>query len=318
MRACDKHTKFVVLGATGRLGTMLQREAQRAQLGAHFIWQTRTVPGPNGAWVQWDPEDRSNTEISSAKRLATAIEHAAEGNKLVILNLAGAVPSPKISNDAMNRANVLLAECVLDAATFLNSERVLFASSAAIYGPANPNHAPFREDDIPAAIAPYGLSKVAMERSVLARKSNASILRIGNVAGADALLGQMIAPKQSRPIRFTLDQFDSGNGPMRSYIGPKSFFRAIWALTGLTHDIPNIVNISGPTPVTMNALLDSWNRARPNEILYDFRPAQKEAIETVTLATERLRTIMADHNMPFADMNADTIVSEVIEHYFEG
>jgi UDP-glucose 4-epimerase len=96
-------------------------------------------------------------------------------------------------------------------------------------------------------------------------------LRIGNVAGADALLLNAAA---SAP--HFIDRFASGGGPVRSYIGPVSLARVIAALADAP-DLPAVLNVAAPAPVAMADLA----RAAGGD--WRWRPAPEGAVERLTL-----------------------------------
>ena len=74
-------------------------------------------------------------------------------------------------------------------------------------------------------------------------------LRLGNVAGADAILGNW------KP-GFTLDTLPDGTTPTRSYIGPNSLARVLFDLSS-AKDLPKLMNVATPGAVQMGALLDA-------------------------------------------------------------
>lgn len=155
---------LLILGGTGRIGTILHDCWPWAMRdGLRPIWQARrATPG----FLEWN------------------ILHAppppwAGG---IVLHLAGGRADPA--------AEVPLARAVLAAAAAQRARHVFLASSAAVYAPG-------ADLDEAAAVEPpsaYGRIKRAMERAALDwhalhADTGLTILRIGNVAGADALLG---------------------------------------------------------------------------------------------------------------------------------
>ncbi|CTQ49419.1 NAD-dependent epimerase/dehydratase family protein [Jannaschia donghaensis] len=184
--------------------------------------------------------------------------------------------------DADLAANTTTALDALVAARATGVGRVLLFSSAAIYG-RNPGA--LTEDTAPTPDAPYGTAKAAMEAAVLdwsARHPDgpeAVILRLGNVAGADALLSRLTdAPPD-------LDMFPGGHGPRRSYIGPITLAATLATLARAPMPLPAIMNVAAPGAVDMADLLRAagrdWTSVLP-------RPG---AIATVDLETSRLQSI---------------------------
>ncbi|TQD35755.1 NAD-dependent epimerase/dehydratase family protein [Rhodobacter capsulatus] len=253
--------RLLVLGGSGRLGGLLRRVWSLPGTAAPpLVWQARR-PGDfvafGGPTVVFDP-------LAEPEALARAVR-AAEA----VLLLAG----PTRGTAAEMAAHRDLAAAVLDCA---GGRPVLLASSAAVYGrPAGPLCA---EEDAPAPISDYGRAKVAME-AVAAGRPGAVVLRIGNVAGADALLGQPAPPGGRR-----LHVFPDGLAPRRSYIGPQALARGLARLVRLAASgaaLPGVINLALPGVVGMEALLraagESWQAD----------PAPPGAIASVELAVAR-------------------------------
>ena len=190
----------------------------------------------------------------------------------VVLSLAGSTPTS--SGDL--RDTVPLARAVLAATT--GKTPLLIASSAAVYGRA-PGLC--REGDTVVPVNAYGTEKLAMERVCHAQGGPVTCLRIGNVAGADQILGRVTA--NATPL--TLDRFDDGSTPARSYIGPGELARILADLclaAGRGIALPPILNVTAPGAAEMGALLD----AVPHP--WTPRPAPKDAIREVLLDTTLL------------------------------
>lgn len=120
-----------------------------------------------------------------------------------------------------------------------------------------------------------------MEQSAIALAAELgvtlSILRIGNVAGLDAILGGW------QP-GFRLDVFADGASPKRSYIGVQDLAQVIAALMALPAP-PAIINIAAPTPTEMQCLLDAAG------LPWTPRPAAATAIPMVCLDTALLQSL---------------------------
>lgn len=234
--------RVLVLGATGRVGTVLRRCWPRAQVR----WQSRR-PRPDSAcdWVVLDPVGQEG-----------ALETAARGCD-AILNLAGVVPG----QGGEMSDNAVLARAAVRAGAAVGA-RVLLASSAAVYG-AQPGL--LREDGPASPVSAYGHAKHEMERAGRDLAAGLGVqvtsLRIGNVAGLDAALGGW------QP-GFALDRFADGATPARSYVGPQHLARILWDLCAAP-DLPPVLNVAAPGVVEMGALLEAaalpWRpRAAPD------------------------------------------------------
>lgn len=249
---------LLITGGTGRIGTILHDCWPWAiKGGLRPIWQSRR---PKVGFLPWD------------------ILHApappwAGG---IVLHLAGGRADPG--------AEVPLALAVLRAARAQGARHVFLASSAAVY----PAGTDLTEETAPAPASPYGKGKRAMEEAALdwqARHGQRlTILRIGNVAGADALLGNL----GEGPV--TLDPVDDGPlGPLRSFIGPVTLSAVLAFLAGLAAArtaLPTVLNIATPRPVAMGALLEAAG------LPWTFGPPNPATRAQVTLNTRRLQALV--------------------------
>jgi len=222
--------------------------------GVFPLWQTRG--GAAAAdWIYCDI-------LHDPEGLAAACARAD-----VILTLAGITPAP-------GRDLALNSDLALVVQRAAGGRPHLLASSAAVYGRAG---GLCRESDAVQPAAPYGGAKRAMEQAVLAEGGPVTCLRIGNVAGADQILGQA-----GQGATLTLDRFPDGRTPRRSYIGPATLARVLVDLVraaGQGRALPDILNVTAPGTVEMGALLDAagcpWTP----------RPAPPDAIAEVALDT---------------------------------
>ncbi|MFT3688746.1 NAD-dependent epimerase/dehydratase family protein [Paenirhodobacter sp.] len=247
-----KIPRVLVIGGSGRLGPLLRRAWALEGEDIPFVWQARretAFAGSGGPDLVFDP---------LADRGALA---AAAGAADVVLCLAGVTAG---SAEEL-AANVTLAQAVVDASPV----PVLLASSAAVYGAG-----PCSEDDTPHPLAPYGRAKLAMEQAVRGR---AVMLRIGNVVGADALLGRVVPGR-------VLDICADGLAPRRSFIGPVALSRALARLVRLVAagaEVPGVLNLALPGACGMDALLRAAGEG------WTPRPAPEGVIPVVELDVRR-------------------------------
>lgn len=243
------------MGASGRLGGMLRRHWPA---DVRLRTQSRT---DSGAGIICDP-------LSEPENL----RRAAQGCDAVIC-LSGVTPVHAAATGDEMSLNTDLALAALAAAP--QGARVFAISSAAVYGAAE---GPLHEDMALAPLSDYGRAKARME--IALRRAGAgrvTILRIGNVAGADAILGGWRAGMQ-------IDQFADGRTPRRSYIGPVTLARVVSELC-VADVVPEVINVAAPGAVEMGALLDAAG--------YDWtpRPAQAGAIAQVVFDTALLESL---------------------------
>lgn len=256
----------LVLGATGRLGGILRTCWGDAAPDLQVTWQSRTLagtgahsglyPGAQEDWVSFDP-----------LRDPQALALAARGMD-AILCLAGVTPAAAAAGAdmAQNTALALASVRAAGEAARHGQEQeqqqahlpyVFVASSAAVYGRVPGPLCDTQPPETLTPAAPYGEAKQRMEMDAQNLGKHLGVpvcaLRIGNVAGADAILGGW------RP-GFVLDRFADGRTPRRSYIGPRTLARVLADLLRAgktTRDLPPALNIACPGPLEMGALLDA-------------------------------------------------------------
>lgn len=213
-----------------------------------------------------------------------------------LVMLAGVIPAPGVDEAAL-AVNRTLAEACLRAAADCGIGRVLLASSSAVYG-VSPQAAPFAETAEPRPLSAYGRAKLEMEAAAdTARAAGLDVcaLRIGNVAGADALLGPLTGRRVDPSMPLCIDAFADGLGPLRSYIGGASLARVLAELARLPGRLPEVLNVAAPDPVRMVALAEAagWP--------YALQPAPETAVQCITLdctLLNRLCPISSHDSLP--------------------
>lgn len=183
--------------------------------------------------------------------------------------------------------NIEVAKRTLDAA---QGARVFLFSSAAVYGALE---GPRPEDGPTAANSDYGAAKLGMEEMAARHPNPSTCLRLGNVAGADAILGGWMQG-------FRLDQFADGRTPRRSYIGPTKLAQVLARLSEID-DLPPVLNVAAPGTVAMGDLLDAAGLG------WSEKPATER-----TIAKVELNTGLLERMIPFDTPNctAEGIVAD--------
>lgn len=265
--------RILILGASGRLGTMLR----------HY-WKPELQP-------YW--QFRRDLNIPDSLVFDPSTDQPELDGVDVIVGLSGVI---KGSSDAL-QVNSDLAVAAVRLGASLGAKRVFLSSSAAVYGQGGAN---LSENGPVRPSSPYGLAKIAMEEQAILEAKTlgvpATVLRIGNVAGADTLLGL----RRSRSVR--LDQFADGQGPRRSYIGPRSFADVMTKLiveAASGRFLPSLLNIALPGTIAMADLL------RNAAIDFEWCPAPNAAVPLVHLDVTRLTELM-----PLPAANAMEIVDD--------
>ena len=278
-------TSVLLTGASGRVGRMVCHHWPDMVPGLALIPQYRE-DAPPGA-LSWAPLDGSGALVAHAQAGRTPG---------AIIALAGVTPGPG-RDLSLNRE---IAEATLDAAFHAGVRRVLLASSSAVYGAGCGK--PFEEEAPCAPVNAYGAAKRDMEAVCgpwRARGLEICCLRIGNVAGADALLLNVAHTRAGEPVR--IDRFADGGGPVRSYIGPATLAAVLATLCRHAGPLPPVLNIAAPVPVAMTALTEAAS-AR-----YEMHPAPTGAHQRITLECSRL---VALHNFAAGDSMATEMIRQ--------
>jgi len=175
------------------------------------------------------------------------------------------------------RQNSAIVPGLLESCRRIGARRLLFVSTAAVYAPGPLAMA----EDLPVMPASaYGRSKADAEALVRAQTDvPVTVLRLGNVAGADALLGPRPAGGQ-----IVLDPVPQvPGGPTRSWIGARTLARLLAALC--LRQLPPVLNIAQSPPLAMADLLEAAG------LDWCFGPFNREVVPVATLDVSRLQSI---------------------------
>lgn len=248
-------SRLLVVGATGRVGALVLPFWQASSLPILLQHRKRETTLPVTQRILWDPSVSNSV-------LKNWIAQNETPNCMVIFS--GVVPGSE--QDLFLNSEIALS--YIRAAEELSIPKVLLASTSAVYG--NYLDRPFSEQDETRPVTAYGKSKLEMERACISyqnsKKMEITILRIGNVAGADALLTNVIAQPQRK---IFIHQDVNGSTPLRSYIGPETLAYVIAKLANFDRKLPRILNIGAPSPVEMKSLADAasvtWCAKHPED-----------------------------------------------------
>lgn len=224
--------RILVLGSTGRVGRLLRLAwAQCPPSGVELILQSRDDAGVR--WQKGDP--------------------IVFGPVDAVIALWGVTQGDANELDA----NVELALIAQQIGRECGAKQVLHCSSVAVYAPKD---GPLSEDDPVGPLNAYGKAKLAMEQALASSAGGpeAICLRIGSVAGAESLANSIRRAWDTGGSPVTLDRFEDGKGPARSYIAPSDLAEVLIALA-TKEGVPSVVNIGSPRPVFMAELLQAAN-----------------------------------------------------------
>jgi nucleoside-diphosphate-sugar epimerase len=261
---------MIVVGASGRVGGTVSPIWQSDQvLAGRIVLQSRSSDAvTDAASLKWDPMDGPDELCDWVGQY---------GKLQAMIVLAGVTPGQ--GKDLSLNTDIAVA-CVTAAAA-ARIPRVLIASSSAVYGAGDGTA--FRETSACQPANAYGEAKLAMEHACHEHaKADLDVccLRIGNVAGADALLLNVAELGPDEPV--VIDTFADGRGPVRSYIGPKSLARVLAELAEHDAVLPPALNVAAPAPISMDALAEAAGQP------WTARPTHSAAQQSITLDTTLL------------------------------
>lgn len=238
-----RHEKdnWLFVGASGKVGSLITRYWRIVPPKHLRILRQTRVASFDAEELLWSP-------LEGTKPLLDWIN--LHGPVKGMFMFAGVTPGVGVDLTV----NITIAEACLNAAMAAGIKHILIASSSAVYGAGA--GVPLTEEAQLDPVNDYGCSKMKMEAACSPfRDAGLSVccLRIGNVAGADALLRNASPATLNSPVR--LDQFSNGHGPLRSYVGPATLARILESFALSVKELPTTINVSAPQPVTMESLL---------------------------------------------------------------
>ena len=275
------------MGASGRVGRLIvsawsNRDSPWRTVPLQYrrpqtLFHSRNIP--------WDVADGPDELLKWMDRF---------GSLETLIVMAGVTPAT--SSDMT--LNTVIAKAYLDAARVAGIKRVLLASSSAVYGFGD--GLPMSEAHSCAPVNTYGKSKLDMEAMArnVAADTNLEIccLRIGNIAGADALL--LNGSKATPETPLIIDRFPDGAGPLRSYIGPTQAGDILAQLACHQGTLPHVLNLAGTAPIHMEEL------AIAAALPWRYETAPQTARQLITLDCSVLATLI---DMPRGTHDAKAI-----------
>lgn len=184
--------------------------------------------------------------IEGDVRYANVVENAMQGAEAVV-HLAAVCMNKSISDPTESLdVNLLGTQNVLDAAARSSVQRIVYASSASIYG--NPTSLPMCETDLPSPLTPYCIAKLAGEQllAFYAKRSRMSwlALRFFNVYGP----GQQTDAYYTSVVLAFLRRLAAGEAPVIDGRGDQSMdFVHV-------HDVARAVGLALDSSVSDEAL----------------------------------------------------------------
>ncbi|MGI9254339.1 MAG: UDP-glucose 4-epimerase GalE [Thermomicrobiales bacterium] len=179
--------RVLVTGGAGYIGSvaaaaLIERGDEVAVLDSLWRGHRRAVP-PGAQFERVDLRDRP---------AVTAVFHRFRPDAVLHFGAATLVPESVREPLLYYEVNICGSLNVIEAMLDSGAERIVFSSTAAVYGEVQ--HLPIAESDRKSPINPYGESKLVVERMLEstghAHGLNWAALRYFNVAGATSVLGE--------------------------------------------------------------------------------------------------------------------------------
>jgi UDP-glucose 4-epimerase len=234
--------------------------------------------------------------IEGDVRYANVVENAMQGVEAVV-HLAAVCLNKSISDPTESLdVNLLGTQNVYDAAARAGVQRIIYASSASIYG--NPTTLPMRETDQPAPITPYCIAKLAGEHllSFYGQRSKMSwlALRFFNVYGP----GQPTDAYYTSVVLTFLRRLAAGEPPVIDGKGEQSMdfvhVADVARAVGLALDsnaTGEALNVGTGQQTTVAQLADHLITAIGADVQATFRP--REVLVTQREASiDRIREVL--------------------------
>ena len=242
--------QIAVTGADGFIGRHLVRSLIEAGAGRVVAIDSRPIASTRL------PTSSSTFIGAGGRTILEPIDDLLEGIEVVV-HLAAQVSPPKSVKDPLSdaTANVLATVALLESCRRAGVKRLIYASSAAVYG--RPIHLPIDEEHRTCPESPYGQSKLAAEHYCLlyARLYGLSVvaLRYFSVYGP----GQPLSGGYAGVIRLFLDRLDRGlplqiegdGSQTRDFIHVSDIARANLLATGSS--VEGILNVASGEGITI-------------------------------------------------------------------
>ena len=259
--------RILVTGGAGYIGSVI---AARLLARGDSVWVYDDLSRGHAAAV---PVGVTLVEgdVCDAGRLADALK---EGGCEAIVHMAAlaevgeSVEQPRRYHDV----NVGGTATVIEAARAAGVERLVFSSTAAVYGP--PRRTPIEESDPLAPSNPYGETKLAGERLLEQARSSGELaftaLRYFNACGADGACGEdhdpeshlvplaLRAARDGTPIRMFGADYPTADGScVRDYVHVADLADAHLAALEALPEVQGAFNLGTGTGDSVRCVLDA-------------------------------------------------------------
>jgi UDP-glucose 4-epimerase len=306
--------KLLVTGGAGYIGSVVA--AQLIIAGHNVVVLDNLSTGHRDAVV-----DGAQFMLEELSHVAQVLDGSFDG----VLHFAAkslvaeSVERPEIYWDN----NVVETLALLEAMRVAGVERLIFSSTAAIYGV--PIRVPIREGDPAAPINPYGQTKLAIDMAITgaarAHGLAAASLRYFNVGGAQGRLGERHSPETHlipnilqvplgirESVSIFGSDYDTRDGTcIRDYLHVVDLGRAhLLALTAVQPGTHIIYNLGSGTGYTVREVVDSCRRVTGHPVPSVDRGRRDGDPPTLVASSDLIHTELGWK----AELDLDRIVSD--------
>ncbi len=248
--------KVLVTGGAGFIGPYLVGALKNA---GHEVVILDNFSSGNKANL----EDSSATIVEGDIRNLENVESAMDGCELVFHLAAQSSVQRSMENpEEDNEINVLGTKNVLEAAEKAGVKKLVFFSSAAVYG--NPLEFPVTEETETKPISPYGESKLSAEKLCAESSIPTFILRIFNIYGKG---GQGVIPKMLVEANLGRSPKVYGDGEQtRDFLYVKDLVRACILCLENESGKSTILNIASGEETSINDIVSAMENALGKEL----------------------------------------------------
>lgn len=279
MTSTNPDRRALITGVTGFAGKHLAQ--QLLDDGWQVAGFARGNSAPQGV-------EAFEGDIADSAELARIVDMFAPTAVFHLAAIVDTVTTPSV--DELERVNVGGTQAVVDALASSDS-RLVFASSAFVYGRTTPEEQPVRESQELRPLTPYGETKVAAEQVAL-QHSNTVIARSFQHTGPGHV-GAYALPDWAEQLARGADEIATGNLDVeRDYLDVRDVVRAYSTLAE-QGSAGEIYNVASGEPVTMRALLEGLIAAfgADAEIVTD--PDRVRAVDQPKVVGDRSRLTAA-------------------------
>jgi len=197
---------------------------------------------------------------------------------------------------------------LLDAMRTLQIKKLIFSSTAAVYG--NPVHIPITEDEPKKPTNPYGMTKLAVDMAISSECGAyglaATSLRYFNVAGAYGVCGErhepethiiplaLAAANKQTPFYLFGDDYPTEDGTcIRDYIHVSDLARAhLLALEHLQEGKHTIYNLGNGKGFSNKQVVAAAEAVTGKTIALEIQPRREGDPATLVASSEKAKTVL--------------------------